>query len=107
MSDRMRGIRSRCFQRRRGVLNQCVVFAHVALMLAFASAQTAPDRQYSRAKLDDILAYIHNGWDALTRSTTSCSGINDPKLSGVPVLYLPANFSEPDAVKRMQRECGV
>lgn len=92
----------------RNLLKHSIVVAYVALTLAAASAQTAK-RSYVAPEtgLRDILSYIHTGWDSLTRSTTSCRGISDPKLSGPPLLYLPANFSEPDAVKQMESECGV
>src|SRR5215470_10333066 len=107
MNDRMQGFWSTSFSRLRDLPKPCAVFVCVVLTLTTASAQTAPGRQPSSPKLDDILSYIHAGWDSLTRSTTSCNGISDPKLSGPPLLYLPARFSEPAAVKQMQQDCGV
>jgi len=77
------------------------------LAIAAAVGQSTPASPPSEARFGDILSYIHTGWDSLTRSTTSCGGISDPKLSAPPVLYLPAGFSEPDDVKRMQQQCAV
>ena len=81
--------------------------ACVVLSLSAVLGQTTPVRAAPDSHLPEILAYIHNGWDSLTRSTSSCSGISDPKLSGAPLLYLPAGFNEPIEVEKMQRECGV
>jgi alpha,alpha-trehalase len=108
MNDAMQGSwsnddvrRMRAFPLRLSTL-ACVVFA-----VSEALGQTSPVRAAPDSNLPEILAYIHNGWDSLTRSTSSCSGISDPKLSGAPLLYLPAGFSEPSEVEKMQHECGV
>src|SRR5436190_12340458 len=86
---------------------RCAAFAFATLSIAAARAQAPQSSHPKDAHLQDILSYIHSGWDSLTRSTTSCSGIADPKLSAAPVLYLPAGFSKPGEVEKMQRECGV
>jgi len=59
------------------------------------------------AGLNKIVAYIHGAWDSLTRSTTSCTGITDPKLSATPVLYLPADFKDPAELRTMREQCHV
>lgn len=86
-------------------VTRCVTF--VCLVFGVAARGQTHNGAAPSPRLQDILSYIHTSWDSLTRSTTSCSGIADPKLSTSPVLYLPADFSEPDEVKRMRRECGV
>ena len=86
---------------------RCAAFAFATLSIAAARAQVLQSSHSPDAHLQDILSYIHSGWDSLTRSTTSCSGIADPKLSAAPVLYLPAGFSVPGEVEKMKRECGV
>jgi len=63
-----------------------------------ATAQTPPV---------PIDTYIHQSWDALTRSTSDCSSLADPKLTTTPVLYLPAGEKIPPAVKIMQEKCKV
>jgi len=83
------------------------ILVWLALASVAAQGQTQPRHSPPDPTLQPILTYIKNGWDFLTRSTTSCSGISDPKLRGAPVLYLPAGFSEPREVKQMHRECGV
>src|SRR5215469_5385743 len=78
-----------------------------ALVVVAALAQSQPQPSSPDPDLESILTYIHHGWDSLTRSTTTCSGIKDPKLLVAPVLYLPAGFTKPKEVERMQQECGV
>ena len=57
--------------------------------------------------LSPVLRYIHSDWDALTRSMTRCDSIVDPKLPESALLYLPANFPEPDSVKQLKQTCKV
>lgn len=92
---------------RAGLAGRCVLLACVVLRLNSLSGQAAVGPQMGPAQLQDILSYIHTGWNSLTRSTTSCSGIADPKLPSEPLLYLPAGFSEPAVLKQMERECGI
>lgn len=102
-------------RRARHVRNYCAryallaysAFSCVAVASVAAWGQSQPSPTPPGPLLQPILTYIQDGWDSLTRSTTSCRGIFDPKLSGPPVLYLPAGFSEPGEVEQMQRECGV
>jgi len=57
--------------------------------------------------LDPILQYIAADWDVLTRSMTLCDSVVDPKLPEAALLYLPANFPEPDSVKQLEQTCKV
>ena len=87
----------------RSLLTTLVVVA----VLSIAASGQSPERLTGNTGLNEILAYIHNGWDSLTRSTNSCAAISDTKLSVAPVLYLPAGFKEPKDLDQMQRECRV
>jgi len=94
----------------RSARRACAVSA--ALLASFLFLAASPGDTGGRAaardpSLNGILAYIHGAWDSLTRSTTTCSGIQDPKLRAAPVLYLPSGFPEPPEVERMRRKCGV
>ena len=66
------------------------------------TARAAPS-----TNLNEILSYIHTGWDSLTRSTSSCAAVSDTKLSAAPVVYLPADFQQPKELEQMQRDCKV
>ena len=79
----------------------------VAIFSLAALGQSQPERLTGDASLREILAYIHTGWDALTRSTSSCNAASDPKLSASPVIYLPADFEPPRELDEMQRSCKV
>jgi alpha,alpha-trehalase len=57
--------------------------------------------------LAPILQYIRSDWDVLTRSMTRCDSIVDPKLPEAALLYLPADFSEPESVKQLEQACKV
>ncbi|HTW58089.1 MAG TPA: trehalase family glycosidase [Terriglobales bacterium] len=57
--------------------------------------------------LNPILNYISSGWDTLTRSMTDCRSIVDPKIKAEPVLYFPAGFAEPAAIKKLSADCHV
>lgn len=72
------------------------------LLSVVACAQTPPAADQAR-----IRDYIHNGWDALSRSMVDCKSIVDPKVNGIPVLYLPANLPTPPAVETMRKSCKV
>src|ERR1700735_1203441 len=109
MSDGMRGSwLSANERRRRGSFR--IRFLRAALVAIFSLAalgQSQPERLPGDASLREILAYIHTGWDALTRSTSSCNAASDPKLSASPVIYLPADFEPPRELDEMQRSCKV
>lgn len=97
-------------QRRRCVkLMRCWLAAStvIAILSIAAFGQSQPERLTGNANLNDILAYIHTGWDSLTRSTNSCAAVSDTKFSAAPVLYLPAGFQEPKELDQMQRDCQV
>jgi alpha,alpha-trehalase len=57
--------------------------------------------------LEPILHYISTGWDRLTRSMTDCNTVVDPKLNESSVLYLPAQFPVPEAIRDLPKRCNV
>jgi alpha,alpha-trehalase len=68
-------------------------------------AQTDP--HLDPAQLTTIRTYISSAWDTLTRSMTDCKTVVDPKLPEASVLYLPAGFTAPEAVQKLQQNCKV
>ena len=89
---------------RRGVLVTTVVFLQIWIFSGVAVAQAPATRA---AKLGDILQYISQGWNTLTRSTTECSSVADPKLTTKPVIYLPADLPTPASITALQKQCAV
>ena len=53
------------------------------------------------------LRYIHASWDSLTRSTTDCHSLVDPKVLTPPVLYLPVGMVKPKEVAAVEQQCHV
>lgn len=74
---------------------------------AFAGAATEQSAGPSAADKAKILSYIHNGWDTLSRSMSSCKSVIDPKVTTPPVLYLPAGMTIPSSVAAMQQQCKL
>jgi alpha,alpha-trehalase len=70
-------------------------------MAGAALAQTPP------APSIPIDTYINQSWDSLTRSTSDCASLADPKLTSAPVLYLPAEIKVSAALKALQLKCKV
>jgi alpha,alpha-trehalase len=105
--DKVQGYGLRCWRNNRKDTRWAIVL--VLSLAGAASAQSsAPSQDTSRdAKLDGILAYIHNSWDSLTRSTNSCGALSDTKVSGTQVLYLPADYPQPKDLDRLPQDCAV
>jgi len=79
----------------------------IGILSIAALGQSEPDHPAAETGLRDILAYIHKAWDSLTRSTSSCGAVSDPKMSAAPVVYLPADLSPPRELDELQRTCKV
>ena len=85
----------------------CALAVAILSLGSFATAQAAPAAVPQGQGLKPILNYISSAWDTLTRSMTDCQSVVDPKITEAPVLYLPANFPEPGALKKLAADCNV
>ncbi len=76
-----------------------------------ASAQSptpaVPSADPANRTSADILTYIHTGWDRLSRSTTDCTSLVDPKVTTAPILFLPFGMTAPPALMNLQEKCHV
>src|SRR3954451_2070285 len=84
----------------------------ILLVLALLVVCLVPTRSLTQTPADDrglkpLLDYISSGWDTLTRSMAECQSVVDPKIAAPSVLYLPAGFQEPDAIKGLSGSCNV
>jgi alpha,alpha-trehalase len=52
----------------------------------------------------DVRRYIDDSWEVLTRSVSERNAFHDPKVTGAPVLYLPADLEEPPQLRKLQRQ---
>jgi alpha,alpha-trehalase len=68
-------------------------------LLFFAAALTG--------QAETIDAYIHNGWDTLSRSMTECKSLVDPKVNAAPLLYLPLGAPTPPELLRLRSQCNI
>ena len=69
-------------------------------------ARTSPADEGFQS-LDDVLSYISDDWNRLTRSMSDCSTFIDSKTNGEPVLYLPAGVALPPVLAEMKDRCSV
>ena len=86
---------------------KCLPALLLVLLSVAAFGQSQPESRTPSTNLDQILSYIHTGWDSLTRSTSSCRGIPDSKVATAPVVYLPADFPMPKDLEQIQHDCKV
>lgn len=90
---------------RRFVRRFALVFTALCLVVQnHATGQTPSSEAADKAK---ILRYISNSWDTLSRSTTDCNSLVDPKVTAVPVLYLPVGIATPPTIATLQQKCKV
>jgi alpha,alpha-trehalase len=75
------------------------------LLLQFACRQVLAQAQ--PAPEPTIDAYIHHGWDTLSRSMSECQSLIDPKVTTPPVLYLPLNAPTPPELLRLRTQCKI
>jgi alpha,alpha-trehalase len=96
----------------------CASLPRLSILAVMVSAATFPHSSIAQPppqeaaaptteKPKPILDYISGGWDTLTRSMTNCSTVVDTKLATVSVLYVPADFKVPDALREMEKSCGL
>jgi alpha,alpha-trehalase len=82
------------------ILSLAVLVTGLAASYAQAPAANAPDESAT-------LNYIHAGWDSLTRSVNNCAALADQKVSGTPVMYLPAEMPIPADIKSLEEKCNA
>jgi alpha,alpha-trehalase len=100
--------------RRNTVCALCLMLALETIMIPSSSnaSSAAPQTQKPSAPdaspaLDRILGYISTAWETLTRSLDKCKTFQDIKTDGEPILYFPADFAIPPALREMQARCRV
>jgi alpha,alpha-trehalase len=75
------------------------------LLLQFAGQRIWAQAQPAPAPTID--AYIHQGWDSLSRSMSECQSLIDPKVTAPPLLYLPYGVPTPPQLQRLSGHCKV
>jgi len=82
-------------------------YLSIFCILFLVTHPSSAPAQEKNSGLAPVLQYIATGWDNLTRSMTDCASVVDPKIKVHPVLYLPAGFPVPPAVKKLHADCNV
>jgi alpha,alpha-trehalase len=82
-----------------------LAFAFVFALPNAGAPPQQPSATAPNAGLAPIRQYITSGWDKLTRSMDRCETVLNSGLIASPVLYLPADFAEPAAVKSLEAQC--
>jgi alpha,alpha-trehalase len=83
----------------RSLLTRSLALCWLATLVAAAYA-AQPDPARTRS-------YIDRAWSTLTRSQDQCKSLVDPKIKTRPVLYVPAQFAVPQALKQTQQRCNI
>jgi alpha,alpha-trehalase len=83
----------------------CLLPVVIVVLTLPGVAQSQGGSSDRNPNLKEILNYIHTSWDSLTRSTTSCVGVADPKLVAPSIIYLPADFHEPKELEETSTKC--
>jgi alpha,alpha-trehalase len=91
----------------RNALSILLYFILAASLAALPSKVTRAADTTTAIGVQQILLYISNGWNTLTRSMTECKTFTDPKTNAVSALYLPSGFPEPADIKAVGSRCQV
>src|SRR5215469_3836967 len=86
-----------------------LVIINLVASVPAATAQAAlpaPETATPNAQ-QELVLYIHNAWQSLTRSMSDCSSLSDPKLKTQPVLYAPLDFQVPAEDLRRIQTCKI
>src|SRR5882757_5301701 len=75
------------------------------LLLQFACRQAWAQAEHAPEPTID--AYIHHGWDTLSRSMSECRSLIDPKVTSPPLLYLPFGAATPIELLRLRTQCKI
>ena len=82
-----------------------------AACVLMAPAHFVRAQQASVFESTATLEYIHNAWDTLTRSMTTCESLVDVKVRDAAgaqvVLYMPAEVAAPAKVQALEQSCNV
>jgi alpha,alpha-trehalase len=76
----------------------------LAFLLSATLVATVSAAQPDPAK---TRAYIDQAWTTLTRSQDNCASLTDPKIKARPVIYMPAQFTEPTNLAQTAKRCHV
>src|ERR1700693_2038424 len=85
-----------------------LIFSNNPIVAAGGKPAASISRPVSSSNsLDEILRYISDSWDTLTRTMNRCESLEDTKTEGKSVLYLPAEMTIPPSITELQAHCRI
>jgi alpha,alpha-trehalase len=89
------------------LLSWAVVIVAIVFWCTRTEAQVPKPPWNGDRRLDAILDYISSGWNVLTRSATSCTGVADNKVIEPSLLYLPKDLPSSTALEKLSPNCNI
>jgi alpha,alpha-trehalase len=93
--------------RKKSTRSVALFFVILTFLPLSISAFPPPAAATTTNSLKNILSYISNGWDALTRSMSECETFSDPKTGEKSTLYLPADLPVSSGLKAVAAKCKI
>jgi alpha,alpha-trehalase len=85
------------------MMRRTVLTTLVLLITTIGFSQTAA----TPSGYDDVASYIEKTWSTLTRSIDKCETVLDRRVPEHSIMYIPAGFQEPDALKELATRCKL
>ena len=83
---------------------------YVAVAVVFMMAPGALQAQVTSAQagnISDILRYINNAWQVLTRAMDDCKTVAEEKFRAQSMMYVPADIPMPEKAREVGQRCNV
>ncbi len=80
---------------------------HRLFVLAAFAASAAQNPEPRTPDAQATLRYILASWELLTRSVMDCQSLSDVKVTGTPVLDLPAEMAITPEIAALERKCRI
>ena len=87
--------------------NRTTLALRILVLLLFVAPAGLAQQKPASNDTGDLAAYIDKAWDTLTRSMDNCEVILDRRVPEHSLLYLPADFPETDALRKLGTRCKL
>src|SRR5689334_10572834 len=81
--------------------------AALVLLIVWSVALQAQAPSAQAGNISDILGYINNAWQVLTRSMVDCKTVAEQKFRAQSMMYVPADIPMPDKAREVGQRCNV
>src|SRR5690242_4410409 len=83
---------------------------YIAVVVVLTVVPIALDAQAPSAQagnISDILGYINNAWQVLTRAMDDCKTVAEEKFRAQSMMYVPADIPMPEKAREVGQRCNV